>query len=359
MKSSGKQRENNIELLRIIMMLGVIFLHINSVTGKALMFVEIGSINEWILYIGDYSFVCAVDTFMLISGYFLSVTNERTVYKPINLLLQVVVWAEVEYFISIVIGKRSFSLYMLIARMIPRNYFVTLFLVVYIISPYINILLEELEKREQLKQFVSLSFILFSVFPFFVDIISTVIKFDLNALCTIGFFGSEWGYTIVNFILLWVIGAYIRKRNIELGMKMSVVFYEIIVFIEVILAKSSSFFGKNMIDCASAYCNPLVILNAILLFNIFKKIKIENGIIIKNFAQASMTVLLLHEYFLQMFDFESIVGKPAGQMIVWIVCIAISVYFLCFVLWKVYSVSVERLLNFIVEYLANKKGKDK
>lgn len=343
------KRDGNIELLRIIMMSGVIILHINGGAGKVLELVEPESINEWIVYFGDYTFVCAVNIFMLISGYYLTCTNKRSIDKPIKLLFQIVVWGELEYFVSILFHKQVFSPIMIIARLIPRNYFVTLFIVTYIISPYINILLDELEKRDILNQFVITMFLLFSVCPTIVDTFSVIMKFDLNALCTIGFYGSEYGYTIVNFVLLWILGAYIRKKDIDLNFFQSVIFYFSFVLIEVFWAKSKMYIGVDLKDSASAYCNPLVILNAVFLFNIFKKIQIKNNKIISSLAKSTLTVLLLHEYFLKQIDFATIVSQPFYKMTSFIIGIVLIIYFICFLLWKIYLVSFERIICFFID----------
>lgn len=65
----NSNRESNIELLRIFTAMGVIMLHYNY--ARALKCVNLESFNFGVL-IGLESFwVCAVDLFVLISGYFL------------------------------------------------------------------------------------------------------------------------------------------------------------------------------------------------------------------------------------------------------------------------------------------------
>ena len=61
-----KERQSNIELLRIFLMLGVIILHYNGVGALY----SAHGIN-YLIVIGLESLcICAVDLFMLISGYF-------------------------------------------------------------------------------------------------------------------------------------------------------------------------------------------------------------------------------------------------------------------------------------------------
>ena len=61
-----RDRESNIELLRILAMIGVILLHYNNPSiGGGLSFVNNGSINYWFLNIVESLFICAVDLFIL------------------------------------------------------------------------------------------------------------------------------------------------------------------------------------------------------------------------------------------------------------------------------------------------------
>lgn len=68
-------RESGIEMLRMISMLFVIILHYNS--GRAFEYVHEGSINFYVLNIMECVAICAVDLFVLISGYFLSATQKE------------------------------------------------------------------------------------------------------------------------------------------------------------------------------------------------------------------------------------------------------------------------------------------
>lgn len=66
-----KTRESGIELLRILLMIGVIILHINNADiGGALKYVDNNSVNYIVLLILENIFVCAVDIFVIITGYF-------------------------------------------------------------------------------------------------------------------------------------------------------------------------------------------------------------------------------------------------------------------------------------------------
>lgn len=84
--SGTKERQSNIELLRIVAIIGVIILHYNG--EYAFDVVEQTGINCWILCSLESVFICAVNVFVLITGYFLSCTEKRNLWKAIELVVQ-------------------------------------------------------------------------------------------------------------------------------------------------------------------------------------------------------------------------------------------------------------------------------
>ena len=74
-------------------MMGVIVLHYNNKDiGGALQYVTKGSINYHFLNVIESLFICAVDLFILITGYYMINTQKRNVIKPIKLIFQVIVF---------------------------------------------------------------------------------------------------------------------------------------------------------------------------------------------------------------------------------------------------------------------------
>ena len=52
------------------------------------------------------------------------------------------------------------------------------------------------------------SFLVFSVYPIIVEVFEEAIGETLNGMSSIGLSGSDAGYMIVNFILMYIIGAF-------------------------------------------------------------------------------------------------------------------------------------------------------
>ena len=72
---NNKIRNSNIELLRIILMIFVITLHYNGMCGHALEYC-LGGVNFYFTRLTESICICAVNCFMIISGYFLSFNKE-------------------------------------------------------------------------------------------------------------------------------------------------------------------------------------------------------------------------------------------------------------------------------------------
>ena len=140
-------RESGIELLRILAASMVIWLHITLPWGMP---VASGSINILLLHIIEVIAVPAVDIFIIISGYFLANKRERSIGKPISLLLQLVILNSLFFFPKYIYNhpNEPFEFVFL-----PNDYFITLYISLYFISPYINKILDGLTK-EQYKHFL-------------------------------------------------------------------------------------------------------------------------------------------------------------------------------------------------------------
>ena len=142
-------RDSNIELLRVFTMIGVVMLHINNSQMGGL-FNAVGNNKLFVLVLNLFESisVCAVNIFVIISSWFLSKTTKRNVFKVLELVFQVTLISVVFYLISIVNTSEKFSLMKLCSVLILKNWFVVLYIVLYLISPFLNILTDNLSKKK-------------------------------------------------------------------------------------------------------------------------------------------------------------------------------------------------------------------
>lgn len=333
-----KQRQTNIELLRIILTIGVIILHYcNSGLGGGIAYAK--GINLYILYFISSMFVCAVDLFVLITGYFMCKTNKILILKPIELIVQVIVFQEAVYFLSVIAGKKDLTLRHFIGRMVPANYFVILYVALYFISPFLNLLIEKVMEMQIAGKFVWILLLVFAAYPTIVDVFQEIIGEEYAGLSTIGAYGSQWGYTIVNFVLLYILGACIRMRENIGNEKKRYIICKILVsaILLVLWAVINDKTGYGTERSAWEYCNPLVIFMAVESFILFEKINIGVNKIINELAKGSFTVYLLHINFLKYINIKQYVTGSPFKMILHIFVCTVMIYFTCWCIYEVYA----------------------
>lgn len=340
------ERESGIELLRILTMFGVIILHYcNKNMGGALLYVEVGSFNETLLFYLESLCICAVDTFVLISGFFLVLSQKRKIVRPLELIIQVIVFRAIIYIGKTIIGRHPFSIKALVNLMIPNNYFVILYVVLFLLSPYINVVLHKV----RIKCLLILMLVLFSIWPFAVDLMQELTGHEWMGLSTIGLYGSQYGYSIVNFVLMYVIGGAIRLLHIE-GKTDPLVLTVIIIADAGLL----SLIARAVPRSAWEYCDPLVIIMAVCLFLIFKNLHFHSKLV-NSFAKAAFTCFLTHEAFLGVLKIDEFVKKPFYIMLLHIFISVVLIYFVSVGVHFVYSLCTTALFQ-KVDQLFTKKN---
>ncbi|MBQ8084725.1 MAG: hypothetical protein IJ232_01300, partial [Lachnospiraceae bacterium] len=207
-----KERQSNIELLRIVAIIGVIVLHYNNPSiGGGIAYAQEGSINYYILYFLESLFACGVDLFIIISGYFMCTSYKKNMWRLVELIVQVIIFREALYLVRVAFKSELFSIRGIVSAFIPANYFVILYGVVFILSPYINFLLNRLSEK-CFHTLMIVSICLFSVYPTLIDILGEIRGEPFRGLSSIGMYGSQWGYSAINFLLMYLVGAYLRKE---------------------------------------------------------------------------------------------------------------------------------------------------
>lgn len=342
----SKERSSNIELLRIIAMLGVIVLHINNPTiGGALNFAASPSVNKYLLYVGESLFIVGVNVFIAISGFFLVENQKRNVLRVVELLLQVVLVNIAIYLIRLGLGNETWTLRSLIGKLLPVNYYAVLYSVIYIISPWLNLLVKRMSLKE-LARFLSVLLISFSVIPTAVDVLTEITGNNLYGLSTVGAYGSQYGYTCINFGLMYLIGAYVRLSDIQRRISSKIIFFYFILctIIITVWAMINDVIGFGIERSAWEYCNPIVILESTLFLMLFSKLKMEKSGIINSFSKSTFTVYLLHTYFLGLINFKTIVSSNPFIMCISITGISIAIYICCYLIDIVYKCTIGKLI---------------
>lgn len=337
---ANKERQSNIELLRILAIIGVIVLHYNNpLIGGAITYAKESSTNFYVLYTLESLFACGVDLFMIISGYFMCESKKRSIWRPIELIIQVMIFREAIYLVRVALHALPFSIKSAITTLIPSNYFVVLYCCVFLISPFINILIENLSMKS-FRTLVLLLVLLFSVIPTMVDVLGEVRGEQFVGLSTVGMYGGQWGYTIVNFTLMYLIGAYLRKgqsKILEWKNWKLVICLIVDVLVLVLWARINDKTGFFAERSSWEYCNPLIIFEAVIIYVLFNRIKLGVNKVINYLAEGVFTVFLLHQVFIPHLQIEKFVTGNTFIMILHILGCAIILYLGCWVVHKIYQ----------------------
>lgn len=331
-------RKSSIELLRIIMMMGTIFLHYNNGSiGGGLKYVEEGSLNHYYLLLTTNMFVCAVNAFIIISGYFLCMTEKRRFIRVIELVLQVIVFN----YINLFKGTEDLTIRNLIGCLLPKNYYVILYSVLYLISPYINILFKKIRK-DTMNKLLILCMLIFSVYTILVDYAERIIGIPLLGLNSVGANGSQAGYTIINFVLIYMIGAYIRINNVSIEKK-KIIFRLGVLLIMLNGITILEYWSGKGYGTVWNYNNPIIIALAAYILILFKDIEI-NSRIINELAKAAFTCFMFHCMVLDYFQINTAVNRSLPYLIIHQISTAIILYLASYLVYKVYSVSIKPII---------------
>lgn len=339
-------RNSNVELLRILAALGVIVLHYNNAEiGGGFRYVEVFSANSYIMYFLENMFICAVNLFVLITGFFMSEKKKVSIRKPIELVCQVIVFNMGILLLRTIIGGSILPWKEYLIGILPLNYYVTLYIVVYLLSPYINMLLGSLTDGS-FKSLVTMLFILFSLWPTILETVSMIAGGDLGGMNTIGITGSQSGYTSLNFILMYILGVYLKRtitRENPTKYLWKLCLCWIIQFAISYIAMVKGF-GMGPIW---AYSNPLVILSAIYSFMLFYNMKEIKSKAINELAKASFTVYLMHSFFLSKIKIDVFVGMNPIIYVGHVIISCMVIYLICYILYLIYNLIASHVFKYL------------
>jgi hypothetical protein len=314
-------------------MIGVVILHYNnSDLGGGFQYVPDRTVNWYYLYFTENIFICAVNLFIMISAYFLSCTQRRKFIKVVELIIQVMTFRCVFYIAGIVRGNNTFLIKSFIGSILPVNYFVILYSVVYLVSPYINLLLDNLSEKD-VKKLIIMLLLIFSVWSIWVDLLENI-GASVDGLSTVGMSGSQHGYSVVNFILVYFCGAYIRKNNIKLSSKKAILGIFFVFILLYIFSIAEHFAGFNMTTSWN-YNNPLIILMASLILLLFMNIQFQNRFV-NELAKGAFTCYLFHGAFMKYLFVENIVNQNIIILVLHQFGVAIALYLISYVVYKIY-----------------------
>lgn len=280
-----RQRQSNIELLRLTAMMMVLGLHTYSAPDV----ITLNSLTPRLCidWFKESACISAVNLFVLISGYFGIKWKLRGIC---SLLFQLFFIYTGSMIISMLIGNEQVSAMSFIFRMshgwFSSWWFTVIYIGLYLIAPMLNLFAEKLSKR-QLVYFLLVYFAYQTMSQLFAP------------------YSFNGGYSVLSFIGLYLIGRLFSKIDF-LSFRWFKSNTLIVVWggVTLLLTMSTLLFailenrtGANIGDglFGMNYNNPIVIVQSIIGFLFFLTINIKSRII-NWLACSALSIYLLHLY---------------------------------------------------------------
>lgn len=271
MKSSS--RESSIELLRIILIFIIVAYHLMVHGGKL---TEVTNLQpqfkdyQKLFFTGFLLF--PVNCFVFITGYYGLKINAN---KISNLYLRSFIYALLIpltfYFLGIegLYYKDFISIPLILGN---KWWFIQTYILLILISPIINFAIDKIE----LKNFK------------YIIIVGLFLNFTLN----------NTGTNIFNFTYIYILGRYISKTYKAISIKKSylITFYIIsslsISLVTILLLK---FVNGKGIWTIYKFNNPIIVIQAICIFLLFKEISFQSKLV--NFiSQSAISIYMIHDH---------------------------------------------------------------
>lgn len=293
------ERNSNFELMRMISMLFIVLCHVIG-HGNVVNNCKNESLKVVIELIKFSTFV-HVNSFVLLSGFFQSKSSikQSKVWKLVNsaTFYKIIIMIVFSFLglISLKKGNVFFSLFPLNQN---EYWFINNYILLYCASPFLNIFIEKSNKI-QYRNVLILMLILFSFLPLISCFTST----------------SNNGFSLFDFVFLYLIGGFLRKYPLEknyifkrfsrnfkmlifvfifiLCVLFNYVFYKYSFTIEGINSVLNNY-SSTMKVYASSYNNIFIIIQSVVYFLFFKNLNFKNKLVNK-IASLTMGVYLISD----------------------------------------------------------------
>lgn len=354
------KRQSNIELLRIFAALGIVILSYNdSSLGGGFAFVEDSSFNQFIMVVFESLFICVINVYVLISGYFNRDSVKRDVLKPIKSITMYLVFELAAYLIKELPKGEPFSFKTLFGYFAPSYWFIFIYLALYLVSPFISLLWSHM-KLPAKKSLLGVFITLFSVYPFFWDVISHLSLYSfwnepcangiVQGISPISLFGADKGYTLINFILMYLIGCYIRDK-VENGLKEKPANMLVLIGANLVLIVCWTFVDRMLTGypLQATVCwnfeNPLIILESVALFMFFNSLKMKPNKVINYLAAGVLPTYLIHINVLEYLQIERFVQSGTLVMVLHMLGCMFGLFLVSFLIYTLYDFITRPIFN--------------
>ena len=341
-----KERNSSIELLRIILMFIIVLCHSSAGLYPN---TTMSGVNKYFLQLTNLSNPM-VDIFVLISGYFIC-KLVFSLKKLLLMLIQVSFYTLVFYLIFVAVGKTPFSVKTFITAFMPTTFrqywFVSAYVILYLLSPFINFLLNKLSQKQHLALIGTIGLI-YSIIPTFT-------------------MQHQDGMDVFILLLLYCIGAYLRLYPDSIFMKRKTA---LIMLLISCLLYFGSVIGLNIIGLKfqvfadhpsyflTKHC-PFTITLAVSIFVIFVKWEFKSKII-NLLGSCMFGVYLIHNngylrVWLTNDLFKFFNYKTSATFIPYIIGASVLIFIVCTLIELIRRFTLEKLTAKLYDKIFKKR----
>lgn len=284
---NNENRNYGLDLCRILAMLGIATLHILGQGG--LLSVSVGSTKYWLAWFIEIIAYGSVNVFGMLSGY-LGVSKKRfSSFRLIELLFTMFFYSIIITIVFFIFDRTIFTgikdiIYAVFPFIKGRYWYIISYILVFLLMPYLNSLINNLNNKQCKNLFVSL-FVALSVIP---------------SLITIDLFKTEFGYSSLWLLVLYLFGAIYKKIDKTILCKWTWPIIFLCNFL-VLFMKVAFYYILNVESTYMiAYTSPLMVMSSIFIIQAFAKsnlnIKLKKFTILCSLS--AFDVYILHSHIL-------------------------------------------------------------
>lgn len=286
-------RKSNIELFRIFSMILIVISHVTWEGyfnfDKDLILKNTSIQSLWML--GQIGVV----GFTLISSYFLSTKEDIKKESILKLSKETWSYSLIILIISAIFARELIGLKIIIKSIFPiifgTYWYVTAYLALYLISPYLNMVIRDLSK-DQYRKLLAILIVVFTILPTFTRVSA------LNS--------PSNGATTFSLIIIYFIGGYIRKYEEDFSKNNIKKYILLLIFsvgsLFVLSLILNVAYKMNLVDINirnhfGAFMrtnSPFEILAGTSLFLIFKNLDLKYSKLVNNIAKSMISVYIIH-----------------------------------------------------------------
>ena len=349
MVSGKKERQSNMELLRLVAMMMILVMHMDY--GAFGLPTAEGVKNAPMTTFGrifvEHLCLVAVNVYVLISGWF----GIRPKMKSFaRLMVQVATYSIVITGAFLLLGRTSFKIgYVTDMLIVGKQYwFVVSYILLYLISPILNAFVEHSSKRE-----LQLMLLVFFGFQFVYSWIFGLEEF-------------AGGYSALSFMGLYLLARYVKlywnendnenenchpdgkpSLSLSFSLKKPSLSFSLYLFIAAITAlfvflayrwKGDSF-GDACAGIFAHYNSPFIVVSSLLVLLMFSKLQFQSKLI-NYLSSSAFAVYLIHAHPLLWDDylnlFPPIYAKYPNLLgVLLMMLVAVIIFFLCIAIDKI------------------------